>query len=389
MIDRQTRGIVPDKPHTAMRGPDGRLLYEEMHTRDGFDGAFTYFYHANPVPPSSKVRVSERGFAAPKKDPLANEPLRRRLYDSAKVTRSSMLCYERTPILFNDKATVWLARPSATDEVYFSNADGDELWFLHEGRASLESPCGLLPVSPGDYVFIPRALPHRWHVASGELRLLGIEGQAGFRVPEAYRNGIGQLRMDAPYTHRDFVRPEGPIASFDRPAEGPSAVLIKRGGTFSHQELARPPMDVVGWDGFVYPFAFPIEKFQPKTGARHLPPTVHCTFVGSGLAVGSFVPRLLDYGKDAIPCPYPHSNVDCDEVILYLRGDFTSRRGVGEGAISYHPYGIAHGPHPGAYEASIGRPSTDELAVMIDAFGPLYATPQASNLEIEGYHTTW
>jgi homogentisate 1,2-dioxygenase len=148
-------------------------------------------------------------------------------------------------------------------------------------------------------------------------------------------------------------------------------------------------MDIVGWDGFVYPFAFPIEKFQPKTGARHLPPPVHCTFTGSGIAVGSFVPRALDYGKDAIPCPYPHSNVDCDELILYLRGDFTSRRGVGPGAISYHPFGITHGPHPGAYEGSIGRTTTDELAVMIDSFGALHATPQATNLEIAGYHATW
>jgi homogentisate 1,2-dioxygenase len=389
MIDRQTRGIVPDKPHTAARGADGRLLYEEMHTRDGFDGAFTYFYHREPSPPPSRVRASARGFASPKLDPDAATPLQRRLYESGKVPRASMLCYERTPVFFNEQATIWLARPSTTDDVYFANADGDELWFVHEGKARIESACGFLPVGQGDYAFIPRSMPHRWHLESGELRLLGIEGHAGFKIPDAYRNAIGQLRMDAPYTHRDFVRPEGPSAPPDGPAQGPSALLIKRGGAFSLQELSRPPMDIVGWDGFVYPFAFPIEKFQPKTGARHLPPTVHCTFVGSGLAIGSFVPRLLDYGKDAIPCPYPHSNVDCDELILYLRGDFTSRRGVGEGAISYHPFGIAHGPHPGAYEASIGRPRTDELAVMIDAYGPLHATPQAANLEVEGYHASW
>jgi homogentisate 1,2-dioxygenase len=154
-------------------------------------------------------------------------------------------------------------------------------------------------------------------------------------------------------------------------------------------EFARPLLDVVGWDGFAYPVGFPIEKFQPKTGAYHLPPTVHSTFVGSGLAVGSFVPRVLDYGEGAIPCPYPHSNVDCDELILYLRGDFTSRRGVGEGMISFHPSGITHGPHPGAYEGSIGRPRTDELAVMIDVFGRAHATPQAANLEVIGYHASW
>jgi len=389
MIDRQTRGIVPDKPHTAMRGADGRLFYEELHTRDGFDGAFTYFYHLHPAPPSSRARTSDRGFAAPKPDTGACEPLERRLYESGKVPRTTMLCDDRTPIFFNDQATIWLARPSASDDVYFANADGDELWFLQEGKARIESGCGILHAVQGDYVFIPRSMPHRWNIDSAELRLLGIEGHTGFKVPDAYRNVVGQLRMDAPYTHRDFVRPEGPLATVDRPLEGPNALLIKRSNNFSLHEFSRSPMDVIGWDGFVYPFAFAIEKFQPKTGARHLPPTVHCTFVGSGLAIGSFVPRLLDYGKDAIPCPYPHSNVDCDEVILYLRGDFTSRRGVGNGSISYHPFGITHGPQPGAYEASIGRPQTDELAVMIDAFGRLFATPQAANLETAGYHASW
>src|SRR5579859_6882971 len=290
MIDRQTRGIVPDKPHTAMRAPDGRLLYEEMNTRDGFDGGFTYFYHANPAPAPSRVRPSERGFASPKADDRTTNLLERRLYDSAKVPNGSMLCYERTPIFFNDKASVWFARPAATDEVYFANADGDELWFLHEGRARLESGCGFLAVSAGDYVFVPRALPHRWHVTSGPLRLLGIEGREGFKIPDAYRSAIGQLRMDAPYTHRDFVRPEGPIAKLGAPLEGPASLLVKRGGVFSLLEASAPLLDIVGWDGFVYPFAFPIEKFQPKTGARHLPPTVHSTFVGSGLAIGSFVP---------------------------------------------------------------------------------------------------
>jgi homogentisate 1,2-dioxygenase len=389
MIDRQTRGIVPDKPHTAMRGPDGRLYYEEMHTRDGFDGAFTYFYHLHPAPPASHVLASDRGFATAKPDAEAAEPLQRRLYDSRRVTDGTMLCYDRTPIFLADQATIWLARPTATDETYFANADGDELWFVQEGAARIESPCGFLQVTKGDYVFVPRSMPHRWHVEGAGLHLLGLEGRAGFRIPDGYRNGVGQLRLEAPYTHRDFVRPDGPIANPDALREGPSALLVKRGSLFSLHELARPPMDVIGWDGFVYPFAFAIEKFQPKTGARHLPPSVHATFVGSGLAVGSFVPRMLDYGKDAIPCPYPHSNVDCDELILYVGGDFTSRRGIGPGSLSYHPFGITHGPHPGAYEASIGRLHTDELAVMIDSFGPLRPTPQASNLEVRGYHSTW
>ncbi|HEX9296884.1 MAG TPA: homogentisate 1,2-dioxygenase, partial [Polyangiaceae bacterium] len=217
MIDRHVQGIVPPKPHSQARRPDGALYYEELHTRDGFDGAFTYFYHREPAPPSSAVKASDRGFVAPRRDRDACEPLQRRLYDSTRVPRATMLCYERTPIFFTDLATIWLARPSATDELYFANSDGDELWFVQQGTARLESNCGWLEVNAGDYVFVPRAMPHRWHLAAPELWLLGIEGRAGLKVPDAYRNGIGQLRMDAPYTHRDFVRPVGPIARPDRP----------------------------------------------------------------------------------------------------------------------------------------------------------------------------
>jgi homogentisate 1,2-dioxygenase len=204
-----------------------------------------------------------------------------------------------------------------------------------------------------------------------------------------YRNPVGQLRMDAPYTHRDFVRPIGPIATLQHLEDGPRELLVKKGGAFTRYLLEHPPMDVVGWDGFVYPFAFPIERFAPKTGMVHLPPSVHATFEGPGFLVCSFVPRMLDTHPQAIPCPYPHSSADCDEVILYLRGNFTSRRGVGPGAISLHPSGIAHGPHPGAYEASIGERRTDELAVMCDAFEPLHVTAQAVNIEDPGYHESW
>jgi homogentisate 1,2-dioxygenase len=200
---------------------------------------------------------------------------------------------------------------------------------------------------------------------------------------------VGQLAMDAPYTHRDFVRPEGPIASPDRVPDGPRELFVKKGGAFSRLLLERSPMDVVGWDGFCYPWAFPIRKYQAKTGLVHLPPTIHTTFAGPGFLVCSFVPRVTDTHPDAIPCPYPHSSVDCDEVILYLDGNFTSRRGVGPGAISLHPAGVAHGPHPGAYEASIGTKRTDELAVMVDTTLPLAPTAQAANLEDAGYHDSW
>ncbi len=388
MIDRQSAGLYPDKPHTVCRAPDGKLLHEEMFTRGGFSGPFSYFYHRFPITAHREVAVSTRGWHAPQPVPGAPAPLRRRLYQSGRIPAGGMLVDRRVPVLFNHDVTILLARPDATDDVYFANGDGDELWFVHEGKARLESPCGWLDVKAGDYVWVPRSLVHRWHIEA-PMRLLAFEAHGGLFVPDAFRSPVGQLRMDAPYTHRDFVRPRGPIATPDDVPDGPRELLVKKGGVFTRYALEHPAMDVVGWDGFVYPFAFAIEKYQPKTSSVHLPPTIHTTFEGRGFLVCSFVPRVVDTHPQAIPCPYPHSSVDCDEVILYLRGNFTSRRGVGPGAISLHPAGIAHGPHPGAYEASIGATRTDELAVMCDTLAPLAPTAQAANLEDPAYHESW
>ncbi len=388
MIDRQSAGLLPDKPHTVCRAPDGKILYEEMFTRGGFSGPFSYFYHRHPITPHREVDVTHRGWPQPRPDDAQPSPLRRRLYLSDRVPSGGMLVDRRLPVLFNKDVTVLLARPDVTDDVYFANGDGDELWYLQEGHGRLESPCGWLTVQAGDYVWVPRSLIHRWHVEK-PMRLLGFEAHGGVFVPEMFRNPVGQLRMDAPYTHRDFVRPAGPIATPDKMQEGPRELLVKKKGIFTRYAPEFPLMDVVGWDGFVYPFAFAIEKFQPKTGQVHLPPTIHATFEGRGFLICSFVPRVTDTHPQAIPCPYPHSSVDCDEIILYLRGNFTSRRGVGPGAISLHPAGVAHGPHPGAYEASIGSTRTDELAVMCDTYEPLVPTAQAANLEDPGYHDSW
>ncbi len=389
MIDRQSAGLMPAKPHTICRDPEGNLLFEEMHTRGGFSGPFSYFYHRYPVTANREVEASGRGFAAPVSLDAARYPLRRRLYNSDRIEAGGQLVDKRTPILFNRDLTILLARPTESDDTYFANGDGDELWFVQEGKARLESPCGWLDVNEGDYVFIPKALVHRWHIVSKEMRLMCFEGHSGLFIPSQFRNPVGQLRMDAPYTHRDFVHPVGPISTPGAIQDGPRELLVKKGGRYSRFALQNPAMDVLGWDGFVYPWAFNIDKFQPKTGMIHLPPTIHTTFEGPGFLVCSFVPRVTDTHPEAIPCPYPHSSVDCDEVILYLRGNFTSRRGVGPGALSLHPAGVVHGPHPGAYEASIGSKRTDEVAVMVDTLLPLLATEQAAAIEDTGYHDSW
>jgi len=382
MIDRMTCGLVPAKPHTVHRDAEGNLLYEEMHTRGGFSGAFTYLYHRYPTTAAVEVTETNRGHAIPVAD--GKGPLKRRLFDTRKMPAGGTAFESRIPLLFNRDLAVYFACPTQSDYVYFANGDGDELWFVQEGAAKLETVCGWLKVQAGDYVWIPKSMIHRWHVTQ-PMRMMCFEGSGGVMIPSDFRNPVGQLKMDAPYTHRDFVRPEGPIGVID----GPRELFAKKGGRFTRLLLERPPMDVVGWDGFAYPWAFAIEKYQPKTGSVHLPPTIHSTFAGPGFLVCSFVPRVTDTHPEAIPCPYPHSSVDCDEVILYLRGNFTSRRGVGPGAISLHPSGVAHGPHPGAYEASIGSKRTDELAVMVDTYAPLAPTAQAMNLEDPGYHESW
>jgi homogentisate 1,2-dioxygenase len=384
MIDRMSCGLLPAKPHTVHRDAEGNLLYEEMLTRGGFSGAFSYLYHRYAPMPAVEVTETSRGHAIPVADDAARTPLKRRLYDSRKMTPGGMPFECRVPLLFNADVTVYFACPTESDDVYFANGDGDELWYVEEGSARLESSCGWLAIEKGDYVWIPRSMIHRWHVKS-PMRMMCFEGHGGVMIPKDFRNPVGQLTMDAPYTHRDFVRTEGPIGVQD----GPCEMVVKKGGRFTRLLLERPPMDVVGWDGFVYPWAFNIEKYQPKTGQVHLPPTIHTTFAGPGFLVCSFVPRVTDTHPQAIPCPYPHSSVDCDEVILYLRGNFTSRRGVGPGAISLHPAGVVHGPHPGAYEASIGSTRTDELAVMVDTYLPLLPTAQAVNIENAAYHDSW
>ncbi len=380
MIDRMQLGEVPLKPHTAFRSPSGALRYEECLTRRGFDGEFSILYHEGP--PMTDTRISP---AAPGRFDLQvgtlapPQPLKRRLVLGEKAPDGF------SPILQNDDVVVSLLRlpRQAAPEHGFSNGDGDELFFFLKGEGTLETPFGDLAIRGGDYVLVPRGVIHRFRISSAFEGIL-FELRGGLHIPREFRNPIGQLRMDAPYTHRDFVRPV-----FTGPRPGPKRILVKKDDQFVERFPASSPFDVVGWDGTVWPFAFDILKYQAKTGLVHLPPTVHSTFAGRNALICSFVPRVTDTHPGAIPCPYPHASVDCDEVIYYVRGNFTSRKGVGAKAVSLHPAGVPHGPHPGAYEGSIGSQTTDELAVMMDTFAPLHLTTQALALESPGYHESW
>ncbi|HTS02741.1 MAG TPA: homogentisate 1,2-dioxygenase [Thermoanaerobaculia bacterium] len=380
MIDRMQLGEVPAKPHIAFRSREGVLRFEECLTRRGFDGEFSILYHEGPPMTDSLIGPATPGRWDRKAPiPAEHQPLRRRLLLGARAPEGY------TPVLFNDDVTISFFRlpREAESPDGFSNGDGDDLYFFYEGEGTVETPFGDVPVRANDYLAIPRGVVHRVRISSPFEGVL-FELRGGLHLPKEFRNPVGQLRMDAPYTHRDFVRP-----AFKGPHPGPKRILVKKDDAFVERFPAASPFDVVGWDGTVWPFAFDILKYQPKTGLVHLPPTIHATFAGRNALLCSFVPRVTDTHPDAIPCPYPHASVDCDEVIYYVRGTFTSRKGVGPKAVSLHPAGVPHGPHPGAYEGSIGTRSTDELAVMMDTFAPLRLTAQALALESPGYHDSW
>jgi homogentisate 1,2-dioxygenase len=385
MLDRMTAGVVPDKPHTALRDGEGHLRYEECLTREGFDGPYTILYH-HERPHLAQPMTAAHGWEIPGDADEEPRPLARRHYRSPELARRGGAPIDaRVPLLFNDDVVLSVVNPDEPDPVYFANGDGDDLYFILAGGGVLRSALGDLRFTANDYVFVPRGLLHRFVPDDGQQDWLSIECAAAFGLLKQYRNAVGQLRMDAPYSHRDFRRP-----TFTGPRdERLRDLLVKRAGAFHGFRSPHAPLDVVGWDGTVYPWAFPILNFQPRVGLTHLPPPVHGTFQTRGALICSFVPRPLDFHPQAIPCPYPHSSVDCDEILFYVAGNFTSRKGVGRGSLSHHPAGIIHGPHPGAYEGSIGAKATDELAVMLDTFAPLHATAAALSVEDAGYHASF
>ena len=379
MLDRVVAGEIPRKHHIALRGAHGELRFEECFTRDGFDGPYTILYHLRR-PHLHEPAEAKHGWAAPEAPPSELALAKRHYVTPRLPPRSGAQVDVRVPMLFNADLTIGVARPTEPDPVYVTNADGDDLVYIHRGGGVVRSPLGDLRFAQGDYVHVPAGMLHRFVPDASDQEWLWFETHS-LHLLQQWRNEVGQLRMDAPYSHRDFKRTDfvGPTD------EGIRELVVKRGGRWHGFAFADSPLDVVGWDGTVYPWAFPILNFQPRAGLVHLPPTWHGTFGAKGALICSFVPRVVDFHPEAIPCPYPHSSPSCDEMIFYCAGNFTSRRGVGPGSISHHPAGIPHGPHPGAYEKSIGTTRTDELAVMVDSFLPLTPTVAALSVEDPGY----
>ncbi len=384
MIHRTMRGQIPKKPHTVFE-VDGAMTFEHCMTRVGFESMYTIAWHRKP--PHWVESEEEMGPHPGWAEPAWQGPLRRCHYLTEQLPSGGTPLLARRLMFANSDVGIWLARPSESEPTLIANADGDELTFVHAGSGRVECAFGVVPFTAQDYVYVPQGLPHRW-LLDGPAHLMTMEARSALRVPKQYRTPEGQLSMYAPYVHSDFVEPQWPDGG---PAtlDAPRRLVVQSRARLTAFELSHDPFDVVGWDGQLWPFAFPIKAFQPKTGLIHLPPTVHTAFAGDGFVICSFVPRVVDYAEGAIPCPYPHSSPDCDEILFYVECNFTSRKGVGPASMTLHPRGLAHGPHPGTYEASVGSTRTDELAVMVDTFKPLTPTEHAIAVEDRPYNTSW
>ncbi len=375
-------GRVPRKRHVAFRKDDGSLHYEELVGNQGFTGPSSLLYHLRlPTAVTSVRPIRGLGWAA--------EPervVRHRHFRTSGLATGPSAVLDRVPLLFNADVAISMARPRKEDSFFYRNAQGDEVVFVVEGEGVLESPFGHLAVRPGDYVVIPRGVLHRWRLAPGPARLLVIESAGNVRTPARYRNEHGQLTEMAPYSERDIRGPES-LVTHDETGE--FAIVVKSGNRLVEMIVPHHPFDVVGWDGYYYPWAFSIHDFEPRVGRVHLPPPVHQTFEGYNFVICSFCPRPYDFEPGAVPAPYSHQNVMSDEVLFYANAEFMSRKGIELGSITLHPDGLPHGPQPGKTEESIGATGTNELAVMVDTFRPLLVSREALAIEDGSYQVSW
>jgi homogentisate 1,2-dioxygenase len=376
-------GTIPHKRHTQFRKPDGSLYSEQLFSTEGFSNDYSLLYHINP--PTVIIMTDTPYDVTPK---VAEEKmLKHRSFEGFKIKPEKDFLQSRKPVLVNNDCYIVLAAPQEGMKDYFyKNADADECIFVHEGSGVLRTMYGELKFGYGDYLVIPRGTIYQISFDNDKNRLFIVESFSPIRFPKKYLSKYGQLLEHSPYCERD-IRPPQNLVTHDE--KGDFLIKTKKRGQMYGIHYGHHPFDIVGWDGCCYPFAFSIHDFEPITGRVHQPPPVHQTFEGNNYVICSFCPRLYDYHPDAIPAPYNHSNIDSDEVLYYVDGDFMSRKSVTRGMITLHPAGIPHGPHPGAVERSIGAKETKELAVMVDTFHPLKLTVEALEIENPNYTMSW
>jgi homogentisate 1,2-dioxygenase len=378
-----TLGKIPPKRHTQFRKPDGTLYAEELVSTEGFSSLYSLVYHA--YPPTIVKTLGEPYSVEPK---IAREKhLKHTSLIGFNIKPEDDYLKSRKPVLVNSDLHISLAAPrkSMTD-YFYKNSQADEVVFVHVGTGTLKTGYGDVKFEYGDYLIIPRGTIYQMEFDTEDNRLFIVESFSPIRSPKRYLNQYGQLMEHSPYCERDLKLPTD-LETHDE--KGDFKILIKKQGLIYPYIYGTHPFDFIGWDGYHYPYGFSIHNFEPITGRLHQPPPVHQTFEGHNFVICSFVPRKFDYHPLSIPAPYNHSNVDSDELLYYVDGDFMSRKSVVKGQITLHPGGIPHGPHPGSVEKSIGKESTDELAVMIDPFKPLMLTEDALKIEDENYYRSW
>ena len=379
----QRAGKIPKKRHTQFRQPNGELYKEELFSTEGFSNLYSNLYHIHP--PTAIRSVGEPISMEPELH-VKKEMLPRSFYGFNLEAKDDYI-ESRVPVLVNNDVQIILAAPKQSMTDYFyKNADADELIFIHEGNGTLKTAYGCIDFEYGDYVLVPRGTIYQIKFETENNRLYIVESFSPIVYPKRYRNELGQLLEHSPYCERDIKQPHS-LETHDE--EGDFKVLIKKENQLYPYVYQYHPFDLIGWDGFHYPYALSVHDFEPITGRIHQPPPVHQTFSAHNFVVCSFVPRMYDYHPLSIPAPYAHSNIDSDEVMYYVDGQFMSKGHVERGQISLHPGGIPHGPTPGAAERSIGKTSTEELAVMVDTFKPLRVTKAAMGLEYKNYYQSW
>ena len=376
----QSKGLIPSKRHTIFKRDNDTIYYEELISRKGFSSMYSNVYHLR-----MPTKVNQMGNMHPLAIQEAKTKHQPRHIQTQNISNKGDIIYDRIPLLFNDDIVIHKAHVTKDMDSLYRNAHFDELLYIQSGKGSIFTNFGNLVINAGDYVVIPRGVI--WGLSvDADLAVLIIESRSSIETPNRYRNEFGQLLEHSPFCERDIRVPnlQDPIDK-----EGKYKINVRTIKGLQEMYYNHHPFDIVGWDGYYFPWIFNINDFEPITGSIHQPPPVHQTFQSEGFVICSFVSRMFDYHKDAIPAPYPHSNVDSDEVIFYSKGDFMSRKGIGLESITYHPMGLPHGPQPGKYEESIGKKWTDELAVMIDTFKPLKITANAINIEDKKYHLSW
>lgn len=376
-------GKIPPKRHTQFRDSKGDLYQEELFGTAGFVGMSSLIYHLHP--PTVVTEVKRLADLSPKIGIEKN--MRALSFKGFSLKPEEDYIDSRKVLLMNNDLQIGLAAPKRfSKDYFFRNSDADEMLFIHVGSGTLKTMYGQIPFEYGDYLIIPRGTTYQIEFKTEENRILFLESFSPIVTPKRYRNNFGQLLEHSPYCERDFKLPQN-LETIDE--QGNFKVLAKKQGVLWEYNLKYHPFDVVGWDGFNYPYAFSIHDFEPITGRIHQPPPAHQQWEGDGFVVCSFVPRMYDYHPLSIPAPYHHSNIDSEEILYYVDGDFMSRNNIEKGQITLHPGGIPHGPHPGAVERSIGKTSTEELAVMIDPFRPLKITEAAMELSVDDYYKSW